>query len=229
MDSGPIIEAFAEACQSIGAVPISGLAGDLRWAIKAVLPMIFQPAKKRGNEEIIAFGVQLSNSDFGKGVLGLNVFCTRLICTNTATLEQCMRQVHLGKRLSEDIEFSEETYKADTNTQVLAVRDMVRGVLSPEKVNAMVAKIGEALDDRIDPKQAWQDLPKMGLLKGEVEKVKELFTDGDVDMLPRNTTRARLSNAISWFAKSAPNAERRLELEEVAGQILLPPAKKVAA
>lgn len=226
MDSGPIIEAFAKACSDIGAVPVEGIGGDLRWAVKAILPMVFQPAAKRGMEEVLAFGIQLSNSDYGKGVLGLNAFCTRLVCTNTATLEQVMRQVHLGKRLSEDLEYSQETYMFDTKTQVSAVRDMVHGVLAPAKVNALVARIGEALEARIDPKQAWQELPKMGLLKGEVDKVKELFTDGDVEMLPRGTTQARLSNAVSWFAKSAASPERRLELEEIAGQLLFAPAKK---
>lgn len=229
MDSGPIIEAFAKACGDIGAVPVEGVGGDLRWAVKAILPMVFQPAAKRGMEEVLAFGVQLSNSDYGKGVLGLNAFCTRLICTNTATLEQVMRQVHLGKRLSEDIEFSKETYEFDTKTQVSAVRDMVHQVLAPDKVNALVGRIGEALEARIDPKQAWQDLPKMGLLKGEVEKVRELFTDGDVELLPRGTTQARLSNAVSWFAKSAATPERRLELEEIAGQLLFAKQEKVAA
>lgn len=229
MDSGPIIEAFAKACGDIGAVPVEGVGGDLRWAVKAILPMVFQPAAKRGMEEVLAFGVQLSNSDYGKGVLGLNAFCTRLICTNTATLEQVMRQVHLGKRLSEDIEFSKETYAFDTKTQVSAVRDMVHQVLSPDKVNALVGRIGEALEARIDPKQAWQELPKMGLLKGEIDKVKELFTDGDVELLPRGTTQARLSNAVSWFAKSAATPERRLELEEIAGQLLFAKQEKVAA
>jgi hypothetical protein len=229
MDSGPIIEAFAKACSDIGAVPVEGIGGDLRWAVKAILPMVFQPAAKRGMEEVLAFGIQLSNSDYGKGVLGLNAFCTRLVCTNTATLEQVMRQVHLGKRLSEDLEYSQETYDFDTQTQVSAVRDMVHGILSPAKVNALVLRIGESLEARIDPKQAWQELPKMGLLKGEVDKVKELFTDGDVEMLPRGTTQARLSNAVSWFAKSASTPERRLELEEIAGQLLFAPAKERAA
>ena len=229
MDSGPIIEAFAKACGDIGAVPVEGVGGDLRWAVKAILPMVFQPAAKRGMEEVIAFGVQLSNSDYGKGVLGLNAFCTRLVCTNTATLDQVMRQVHLGKRLSEDMEFSAETYKLDTKTQVSAVQDMVRQVLSPDKVNALVGRISEALEARIDPKQAWQELPKMGLLKGEIDKVKELFTDGDVELLPRGTTQARLSNAVSWFAKSAATPERRLELEEVAGQLLFAKQVKDAA
>lgn len=229
MESGPIIESFAKACEEIGAVPIEGVGGDLRWAVKAILPMVFQPSKKKGTEELIAFGVQLSNSDFGKGALGLNAFMTRVICTNYATLEQVLRQVHIGKRLSDDMVFSKETYAADTRAQTLAVRDMVKEVLAPKKVNALVGRIGKALEERIDPKQAWTELPKLGLLKGEVEKVKELFNDAGVEQLPPGTTQARLSNAVSWFAKSAPTPERRLELEQIAGDLLFPKEEKKKA
>jgi hypothetical protein len=228
MDSAPIIEAFAAACEGIGAVPVEGVGGDLRWAIKAVLPMVFQPSKKKGTEELIAFGVQLSNSDFGKGTLSLNAFMTRVICTNYATLEQVLREVHLGKRLTDDLEFSAETYKSDTKTQVLAVRDMVKGVLAPAKVNALVGRIGKALEERIDTKSAWAELPKLGLLKGEVDKVKELFNDAGVEMLPIGQTQARLSNAVSWFAKSAATPERRLELEQIAGDLLFAKEAKAA-
>lgn len=227
MDSGPIIDAFAKACSDIGAVPVEGVGGDLRWAVKAILPFVFQPAAKRGFEEVLAFGIQLSNSDYGHGALGLNAFCTRLVCTNTATLEQVMREVHLGKRLTDDIDFSKRTREADTQLQVLQIGDIVKQILAPEKVNALVGRIGEALEKRIDPKEAWQALPGMGLLKGEIDQVKALFIDGDVEVLPRGSTQARLSNAVSWFAKSAATAERRLELEEIAGELLLPKEKKV--
>ena len=228
MESAPIIEAFAAACKDIGAVPIEGHGGDLRWAVKAILPMVFQPSTKKGNEELIAFGVQLSNSDFGKGALGLNAFMTRIVCTNYATLEQVLRQVHLGSRLGDEIEFADDTHKADTKAQVLKVRDAVRAVLAPAKVNGLVGRIGEALDTRID-KNVWAELPKMGLLKGEVEKIREVFTDGDVEQLPPGNTQARLANAVSWFAKSALTPERRLELEQIAGSILLPKEEKKAA
>jgi hypothetical protein len=228
MDSGPILEAFAEAIHGVGAVPIEGIGGDLRWAVKAILPMVFQPATKKGNEELIAFGVQLSNSDFGRGALGLNAFMTRIVCTNYATLQQVLRQVHLGRRLGDEIEFSQETYEADTKTQVLAVRDMVKDALAPAKINALVGRIGEALDTRIDTKSVWGELPKFGLLKGEVDKIRETFTNGDVEQLPPGNTQARLANAISWFAKSAL-PERRLELEQIAGQVLLPKEEKKAA
>lgn len=227
MDSGPIIESFAAACQEVGAVPVEGVAGDLRWALKAVLPRVFMPSTKAGSEELIAFGVQLSNSDFGCGALSLRAYMLRIVCTNYATLEEVLRQMHLGKRLSDDLEFSRETYAADTTTQVLAVRDMVRNVLAPAKINELVGHIGQSLEERVDTKSLWAELPKLGLLKKEAEEIKAVYNDGDVEILPAGNTRARLSNAISWVAKSAPTAEKRLELEQMAGEVLFKKEKKV--
>lgn len=227
MDSRPIIEAFASTCKEVGAVPVEGVGGDLRWAVKAVLPMVFQPSTKAGTEELVAFGAQLSNSDFGSGALSLRVYMLRVICTNYATLDESLRQVHLGKRLDDSIEFSSETYNYDTKTMVSALKDIVKGVLSPTKINATVALVGKALEERIDPKQAWQELPKLGLLKGDVEAVKNIFNDGGVTELPAGTTVARMANAISWFAKSA-EPERRLELEQAAGQYMSQKVKAAA-
>lgn len=229
LDSAPIIDAFAGACHKVGAVPIEGVGGDLRWAVKAILPQVYQPSTKHGTEEAIAFGIQLSNSDYGHGALGLNMFAMRIACTNYATMEQVMRQVHLGKRLDDNIEFSAETYKADTRTQVLAVRDMVHAMLDAPRINALVTRIGQALEQRIDVKKAWLELPKLGLQKSEIEQVKALFVDGDIEQLPRGVTIGRLSNAVSWFAKSAATPERRLALEQMAGTLLLPTATTAAS
>lgn len=226
MDSVPIIEAFAKTCHEIGAVPIEGIGGDLRWAVKAILPMVFQPSKKAGTEEVIAFYAQLANSDFGNGALSLRIGMLRIVCTNYATLDEALRQVHLGKRLDENIEFSQETYNLDTKTMVSAVKDLVKSVLGPGKINETVGLIGKALEERIDVKQAWQELPKLGMLKGEVEKVQEIFLNGGVEELPIGTTRARMANAISWFAKSAETPERRMELEITAGEYMIESKKR---
>jgi len=226
MDSIPVIEAFAKTCKEIGAVPIEGMGGDLRWAVKAILPMVFQPSKKAGTEEVIAFYAQLANSDFGKGALSLRIGMMRIVCTNYATLDEALRQVHLGKRLDDNIEFSQDTYNLDTKTMVSMVKDIVKGALGPGKINQTVGLIGKALEERIDPKQAWQELPKLGLLKGEVEKVQDIFMNGGVEELPVGTTRARLANAISWFAKSAETPERRMELEIAAGEYMTESKKR---
>ena len=222
MDSRPIIENFATECQAIGAVPIEGVGGDLRWSLRAILPMVFKPTTKEGLEEYIAFGLALTNSDFGVGALSLRLFMLRVWCSNMSLLEENLRQIHLGKRLADNIEFSQLTYDLDTKTQVSAVNDLIRSSLSPDKINESVARIGKALEERINPKKAWEELPKQGLLKGEVEKVREIFNDGGVEMLPAGTTVARLSNAISWFARQPERTpERRIELETIAGQVLM--------
>jgi hypothetical protein len=64
------------------------------------------------------------------------------------------------------------------------------------------------------------------LLKGEVDKVQEIFLNGGVEELPVGTTRARLANAISWFAKSAETPERRMELEIAAGDYMIEGKKR---
>lgn len=231
MDSRPIIEAFAGACQQVGAVPVEGIGGDLRWAIKAILPMVFRPSTKAGMEELVAYYAQLSNSDFGVGALSMRIGMLRVVCTNYATMDEALRQVHLGKRLGESIEFSQQTYDLDTRTQVSAVKDLVKGLLGPAKIQETNAIIGKALEERVDPKNVWGELlPKLGLLKGEVEQVKEVFNDGGVEMLPAGTTTARVANAISWFAKATPDItpERRLELENIAGTVILGKTSKRA-
>ena len=223
MDSRPIIEAFAGACQQAGLVPIEGVGGDLRFCVRAVLPLVFSPA----GQEVIAFGCELSNSDFGCGALSLRVFILRIWCTNYARLEEEIRKVHLGKRLDDNLELSQATYDLDTKTMASATKDVVLASLAPAKVNGQVALLEKAMTEKIDFKQSLDTLPKMGLLKKEVDAVREIYNNGGVEELPPGNTLYRMSNAISWIAKSAETAERRLELEQVAGELLLP--KKRAA
>ena len=59
-----------------------------------------------------------------------------------------------------------------------------------------------------------------------VDEVQKIFLNGGVEELPVGTSPARLANAISWFAKSAETPERRLELEQVAGEIMIGKKRK---
>ena len=80
---------------------------------------------------MIAFGLNYETSDFGDGALTVGLFMLRMICTNLASAEDMLRQVHLGKRLAENLEFSEKTYRLDTQTMASAVGDIVGNVLAP--------------------------------------------------------------------------------------------------
>ena len=224
LDSRPIIDMFAKACGEIGAVPIEGIDGDLRFALKAVLPKVhIIGADTHGSEEAVALGIQLSNSDFGCGALSLAVFWVRCFCTNTATREDLLRKRHLGKRLDDDMIYAQETYEADTKAMTLALRDNVRGALGPAAVEKMLATADKALALSIDPKKFFErggELEKLKLTKGEIEKARENYMNAGIQILPRGDSVYRMSNTLSWIAQSADTAERRLELERVAGQIL---------
>lgn len=221
MDSGPILDAFAKTCYEIGAVPIEGISGDLRFSVKALIPKTYTVGKE-GNEEVFAFGVSLSNSDFGCGALSLQFFLWRIWCSNTATREDSLRKVHLGKRLAENIEYARETYDADTQAMALMVRDHMRGILAPPKIEEALVVLETAMETSIDPKAFFGkggELEKLRLSKGEIENARETFNNGDITVLPRGTSVARMSQAVAWIAQSA-SPERRMELERAAGEII---------
>lgn len=224
MDSGPILDMFARTCREIGAVPVEGIGGDLRFSVKALIPKTYVIGKQPGNEEVFAFGVSLSNSDFGCGALSLQFFLWRIWCSNTATREDSLRKVHLGKRLAENIDYAKETYDADTKAMALMVRDHVRGILSPPKIDEALGAMEVAMETSIDPKKFFDkggELEKLKLTRAEVESARETFNNGDITVLPRGTSVARMSQAVAWLAQSA-TPERRLELERVAGVIMEP-------
>lgn len=216
MDSRPILDAFSTACSEMGVVPVEGVAGDLRFCVRALLPVVYRPG-----DEVVAFGVEISSSDFGAGALSVRTFALRVWCTNFARLDEELRKVHLGRRLDDTIAFSQQTHALDTAAISSAVRDIVRGAMSPSKVQQQVALIERAMTEKIDFKAALNGLPKLGMLKAEVEAVRDVLTSGGIEQLPIGNSTYRMSNALSWVAKSAETAERRLELETLAGRFLL--------
>ena len=220
MDSDVIIGRFAEATTGLGAVPVESHATDTKWAIKVMLPKVFEPV----DHEVMAFGLALTNSDFGDGALSVRGFCLRLWCTNYAISEESLRQVHLGKRFKEhDVAWSERTRKLDTDTMASAVSDIVVDLLGPERVNRECAIIKVAAEQEIDAPAAIERLRKGGALtKAEAKAVAGVYNRPDVEMLPAGNTAWRLSNALSLFAQEVGEEDvgRRLEVEAVAGQVL---------
>lgn len=214
LDSRPIVDSFANSVHNIGAIPVEGYALETKIAIKAALPFIFEPVPN----EVMLFGVALENSDFGNGALSLRSFCLRLWCTNFAIAEEALRQIHLGKRLDENITYSNRTYELDTKTTASAVKDIVDRLLSSEIVNEYTQAIKAANDQKIDPKVAIKNLRELS--KGEQELVSEAFTSADVENMPAGNTAWRLSNAISWVAGTKiKDEERKLDLMKVAGKV----------
>lgn len=214
LDSRPLLEAFVEGVQRFGAVPFSGHAGDVRVSLKAIVPDAMTIGR-----DVVAMGIEWSNSDFGSGTHSVRAFLLRLTCLNGATVEDVMRNVHLGGRLADDVEYSRKTYELDTRTTVSALRDVVKGVLEPAKRQGLAARIEKAQATEANWTGLKSRLAK-ALTKEELRKADEAFNGPDEVNLPPEPTLWRASNAISWIAHTAGTDERKLELEKLAGGLL---------
>lgn len=216
LDVRPLLDTFMGECQAIGAMPIQGFATDTRVGLRAILPTVFEPIPG----ECMVFGVNWQNSDFGKGANSLSLFLMRLWCLNGATLDEVLRQVHLGARLDDNLEFSARTIELDTMASISKLKDVVRYAFGESNVQLTLEAIKTAHAQGIDPKTA-KELLKTKLTNGEVEAAIEAYNSPDIVMLPAGNTKYRLSNAVSWISQAeGVTTDRRLELDRFAGQLL---------
>lgn len=217
LDSRPLLDAFVLAIQRFGARPIDGFALQTKVNVRAVLPYVFEPFPG----EIMSFGAQLSDSDFGDGTLSVSGFVNRMWCTNLATTEDVLKQIHLGRKLSDNVVFSARTLQLDTQAMASAIHDVAGHVLGAPAVNRYLSLVRTANEEKIEPNQiqAWV---KKNLTKAETEKAVDKFTSADIELLPAGQTKWRWSNALSWLANETVDEHRKLELQEYAGTILKP-------
>ncbi|MGA9471740.1 MAG: hypothetical protein WBV36_04710 [Terriglobales bacterium] len=218
LDSRPIIEAFVTGVQRLGALPYKGIVSDTKVAIQAILPEVFDAAIPG---EVIAFVLSLENSDFGNGALSLRVGALRIWCDNLAIFTEDMRQIHLGRRLDENVVFSQRTYELDTRTTVSALEDIINVQLNREGLKRRMELLSVTAKKAVDP-QAAMKLLKDALGVGQAQQVIDAYKSADVEMLPAGNDVWRLSNAISWIGRQEKDGEKRLELMKLAGRVLLP-------
>ena len=216
LDSRPLADSFLGITGKLGLIPVKGYASETKVMIKCLFPTVYEPAEN----EVICFGVTWENSDYGNGAHSIRVFVLRLWCTNYAIADEGIRQIHLGKRLSEDITFSEATYALDTAASASAITDIVQGSLSADRIQAMCMAVEEAANTEIKEPGKYLEKLKSTLTKGERELITARYNTPDVQLLPPGNTTWRMSNAISLFAQEVLDVERKMELMKIAGSII---------
>jgi|SRR5579871_75883 len=215
LDSRPLLEAFVGAIRQYGARPIDGFALQTKIKVRCFLPYVFEPFPG----ELVAIGAELGDSDFGDGYLTLSLILERMWCTNLATLESVLKQVHLGKRLPDNVRLSERTYALDTQTMASAIKDLSENVLGPGAVNQTLGLLKAANEEKIATHDI-QNWVKKNLNKEEGVNVVEKFASPDIELLPAGQTKWRWSNALSWLSNETQDEHRKLELQEYAGEVV---------
>lgn len=216
LDSRPMIAALVdEAVNKYHAVPVEAKALDTSVYLKLIMPEVYEPVPN----EVGVFGLCFRTSDYGHGRLWLKGFFYRLWCTNLAMTEDGLSQIHLGSRLSDEIEFSRRTMELDTETMASAIQDVTRMILSPTNIQRRLTAIQTANEEIVNADETLLRMRnKSRITKAEEKDIKEAFASADIENLPAGSTKWRLSNAISLLAQKA-EPDRALELENMAGQV----------
>ena len=226
LDSRPLFHAFADAAQQVGAVITDGNATDLRYNLKAFLPMVFEPVEN----EVMCFGVSITNGEFGNASMTLSFLFWRLWCTNYAMIEQGLKRVHLGETLPDGIIFSEQLQERSTKLLCDKMGETVNFLLGPEKVDQVLSTIRAADEKEVDWKTARTAVANLGFAKAEMSELEALFnqTDGDAIIAPPKRTLYKVAQLVAWKAKGA-EGERKLDLEDAAGKIIAKEAARAQA
>jgi len=218
IDNRPCLDAVCAMAGEMGFVPMEGVASETRVSLRALMPRVFEPY----TGEVLAYGFQWNNSNYGHGAHSVSIFVFRTWCTNLCTGDEVLRDVHLGKRLSADIQYSAKTYQLDTDATVSALQDTIRHMLGPDNVQHMNQVIANAASEVLTPGAIKRKLDDLGktLRVSEIEAVRDAFNGADVEMLPPGNTTWRLSNALSWVAGNTDDPERKIELQQLAAKPL---------
>ena len=214
IDSRPLLIAFLEAIEESGMVLVDARATDVKLSVRAVFPELIDIC---GDPNL--WGIEWTNSDYGAGKHEIRLFLLRTSCLNGMTGEAVESKVHLGARVSNDVQLSQKTLQLDTQTLVSAMGDVVRDACSEPRRKATVERVRKAAGERIELGEHLPSALRRALSKEEQDRMRQLFESPEAVMLPPAPTTFRLSQALSWMANTAASTDRALDLQALAGKV----------
>ena len=221
LNSVQILTSFIEEAAGQGAVISDAYMNDTKVWAETILPQpIIVPTLKNGDVIIFA-GARFSTSDYGDGAVDMRAFLLNGACLNGMVRESVMKQVHLGGKLPDNLALSNKTYELDTQTTMSAVRDLTRGLFSPDNIRQKAYEIQGAAAIEVDMEKEIKKLTKDGgLLKAEGQEVEKLLMKNDPDDgVQGASTLWKLTQAITAHARVV-SPERSRELHEISGHLL---------
>lgn len=230
--SGPLLDTFIKACAQYGAMPVEATATDLRITLRCMLPFVFSPREG----EYLGLGVSFSNSDFGAGMMriDLNVMSLRngRVMPMKTLNGNGRGESHAGGKGDDESADSSELSDGTVRKQITAkqseIEDLVTSALSPESVNSFFDEVAEAMDNKI----TWHTFEKYlrgRLTQEEMVGVQELLKKGAKSSELPDVQYDGDDQAIMdlWFASnviskvaSERDADTKEELQGLAGKLL---------
>lgn len=215
-DTNILVEEFMKSVRKHGGIIVSATWSDLRFTIKTVMELMFEPLPG----EVMLFGASFKTSDFGVGKVEVSRMVDRLVCTNLLVAGTMLGKKHIGHRYdAEDETYSLRTYNKQTEAIASKVDDLVGSYLNPANLETQLNVIREAGTEKVDSDSIITALKERNrLTKEECEKVKTIHNEADITRLPAGQNRWRLGNALAILAQQS-EPDRAMHLETVAGEV----------
>ena len=198
---------------------------DSKFYLKITFPNLRKDISADGAvDDIVQYGLSITNSEVGKGAIHVDGLLYRLICANGMVVGETMNRRHLGQRN----EFGEVSMRDDTR---IAYKDamfkMIRDVIEDTSNEVAFEQVTESIRLAQDSAQILRPIKsveyvakELSLSSSEAEKVTEsLIRD-------RDYSKWGMVNAITNTANTVDNYDRASELETLGGQVLTFPPQQ---
>lgn len=221
LNSVEILTAFVQEAAQQGAVISDAYMNDTKIWAETILPTPLTVPTANNGDVVIFAGARSSTSDYGDGAVDMRAFLLNGACLNGMVRESVMKQVHLGSKLPDNLQLSQQTYELDTKTTVSAVRDLTKGLFSKDNLMKKAIEIQGASEMEVDFEHELKRLTRDGgLLKQEGKEVEKILMRNDPeDGVQGGATLWKLTQAITAHAREL-SPERSRELHELSGQLL---------
>ncbi len=221
LNSKEIYLSFLNAVAGTDMKLVSAYSGETKGYLEVIDPNIVSiPTEKNGIVHIV-YGAQLRNSDFGAGALEMRAFKMQAHCLNGWVSESILREIHLGKRLPENLVLSEETYKYDTLTKANIVKDAMKVLVNPENRLVEANQIQQSGKVLVDVDREIKQLPKIGMHEGEIKSFHEvMLRNNPEDGVLGEPTLWKMAQAVGVVARDIENEDRKRDLQVIAGKII---------
>jgi len=221
LNSMEIFMAFLLGAQQIGSVLVDAHSGETKGFLEVINPNIVEFDTQLNGRNYACIGARIRNSDFGDGALEVYLFALMVKCMNGLVGQTMLKEFHLGGRIPENIQISEDTYKKDTAAKAALVGDVMKQLAAPDVTNGLITRIQGAAAVEVNLVKEVEKLPKLGLTLGEAENVGRVLMENNPDNgLQGSASLWKLVNGLTAVARES-KPERKRELEQIAGEMLV--------
>ena len=223
LDSEMIFATHIEEVFAQNAELSDGYMDDTRLMMESLLPTPIRIATPLNGDVFVAFGMRITTSDVGAGLLAARSFIMQGVCLNGLVTESVVKEKHLGSRMNDSQGIlSRETYRLDSEATASAIRDITKHLYSTSVIKDKMLQIEASATDTVDPVNVLSGLRGMGkLLKGEEEAIGQLLMRNEASRgIQGESTLWKLTQGITAYANEESISDsRRMDLQEIAGEL----------